>query len=209
MLHTLSERIADFLFDEKDKYPLDVYTYGFELIVSSLLELLMLMIIGVLSGELVETIIFVIIFSLLRFFTGGYHAKTYLRCGVITAINFLSVLISTELLLMCTSEIIRFVCFISFLFSFYIISKYAPIENENKKLYNKKRLKIIAVLILLLETTVFVIIYKSLKINQALIFIPTILSVDILMLVEIFKNGGKANEKNSKNSIKRFERKGK
>lgn len=190
MLHTLSKRIADFLFDEKDKYPLDVYTYGFELIISSLMEFLILMIFGSLLGKLVEVIVFVITFSMVRLFTGGYHAKTYLRCGAITVITFLSVLISTELLLMCTSIIILFVCFMTFLFSFYIISKYAPLNNENKELYNKKRLKTIAIFILLLEMIAFVIIYKLLKSNQALIFIPTILSVDILMLVEIIRKRG-------------------
>ena len=167
MLHALSEKIADFLLDKNDEYPLEVYTYGMELIISTLVEFLILLIIGVFLGELVDTLIFVVSFSLIRFYTGGYHAKTYFRCGVVTVITFLSVLISAKLLLFFNSQCLAFTCFVVFVFSLYIISKYSPIENENKELYDKKRLKIIAILIYLLEIIIFIAVYKLLKLNRS------------------------------------------
>lgn len=50
MLHSLSEKIADFLLEKNDDYPLEVYTYGMELIISSVLEFIILLIIGTLSS---------------------------------------------------------------------------------------------------------------------------------------------------------------
>lgn len=41
MLHSLAKRIAVFLFDKTDEYPLEIYTYGFELLISSITETFM------------------------------------------------------------------------------------------------------------------------------------------------------------------------
>ena len=49
MLHRLSEYIADYFFDENDKYPKEVYKYGIELTISSILGTLMIIITGIIS----------------------------------------------------------------------------------------------------------------------------------------------------------------
>lgn len=47
MLHSLAKRIAVFLSDKTDEYPLEIYTYGLELIISSIAETLLLIVLGI------------------------------------------------------------------------------------------------------------------------------------------------------------------
>ena len=77
MLHRLSERIALFVCNDSDKIPLDIYIYGFELLVSSVIETISLLLIGLCTEKLIDTIIFIISFSSIRVFSGGYHANSY------------------------------------------------------------------------------------------------------------------------------------
>lgn len=189
MLHSLAERIAVFLFENTDEYPLEIYTYGFELLISSIIETLILIISGVILNSFLETIVFIISFSFIRFFAGGYHAKSYLKCAVVTVIVYLLVIISYELF-----KDISFICqmgviVLVFLLSFVFVCVFAPIENANKKIENKQKTKQIALLILLLE---FVLIVTGLLANFSylLVILPTVFSVDVFMILEILRKRG-------------------
>ncbi|GEM_PF-3263337 len=46
MLHSLSRNIAVFLFDVNDKFPLEVYIYGIEICLSSLIGIIAILIIS-------------------------------------------------------------------------------------------------------------------------------------------------------------------
>ena len=86
MLHALSEKIAVFLFNNNDKYPIDVYVYGIELTLSSLAGMLVVLFMGLISGFLIESIIFMISLSIIRIYSGGYHARSYLKCNLLLII---------------------------------------------------------------------------------------------------------------------------
>ena len=96
MRHYLSERVADFLFvhgtiKNKEK---DIYIYGLELIISSIINLLICLILSILFGCFVNGLIFFISFSSLRRFTGGFHSKSFLRCNIIFGL----IVVMTQLL---------------------------------------------------------------------------------------------------------------
>ena len=55
MLHILSKRIAFLVCKKTDKIPFEIYVYGFELLVSSIIETGALILIGGLIGKFVET----------------------------------------------------------------------------------------------------------------------------------------------------------
>lgn len=131
MLHLLCERIAVFLFDRSDEYPLEIYTYGMELIVSSAMEFVTLIAIGIVFSKLVETIIFILAFSFIRFFTGGYHSKTYLRCAVVTVVTYLFVLVDYELLVNYASKYVICLSILVFLISLFLILKFATLIFTN------------------------------------------------------------------------------
>ena len=56
MLHSLSRNIAVFLFDDNDKFPLEVYIYGIEICLSSLIGIIAILIISFMIGRFFEGI---------------------------------------------------------------------------------------------------------------------------------------------------------
>lgn len=189
MLHSLAKRIAVFLSDKTDEYPLEIYTYGFELLISSITETFILIVLGVILDAFLETIVFVISFSFIRFFVGGYHAKSYLKCAIVTVIVYLLVIISYELFKEVYFILQIGVIVFAFLFSFVFICIFAPIENANKKIENKKKTKQFSLCILVLE---FVLVLLGLLANFSflLVVLPTVISVDVLMILEIIRKRG-------------------
>ena len=63
----------------------EVYQYGFDIALYTLLSTTALLIIGALAGKLISTIICVSLFYLNQSFGGGYHANSHLGCFVTMA----------------------------------------------------------------------------------------------------------------------------
>lgn len=61
-----------------------LYEYGFELLFSTVITVLFILLIGILWDELSRTMIFLLFFIPIRITAGGYHAKTYSRCFIVT-----------------------------------------------------------------------------------------------------------------------------
>lgn len=57
-----------------------VYCYGLEALYSSLLELLTILFLSLFVGNFLQTMLFFAALIPLRVYAGGYHAKTRLRC---------------------------------------------------------------------------------------------------------------------------------
>ena len=77
MLHSLSKRIAFFVCEKTDLLPLEIYVYGFELIISSIIETSALLLVGFLIGKIIETMLFLFSFSSIRFF----YRSNFFRCS--------------------------------------------------------------------------------------------------------------------------------
>lgn len=71
---------------------IDLYGYGFFLLLSSTLYLIVVAIFGSVFGVLWESIVFYFLFSILRGYAGGIHAKTEYCCMLST---ILALLLST------------------------------------------------------------------------------------------------------------------
>ena len=85
MLNYLSRSITDFLLlketiktEEKE-----IYIYGVQLIISSIINFLICIITSLLFGELLNRLIFFVAFSSLRKFTGGFHYRSFLICNIV------------------------------------------------------------------------------------------------------------------------------
>ena len=81
----MSERLAcmvtDFLLCKKviKKEDRAIYYYGYDMLISGILQSMLLFLIGVVFGEIDMTVAFVVVFVTLRSCTGGYHANTRRR----------------------------------------------------------------------------------------------------------------------------------
>lgn len=149
MQHRLSECIADFLLSQKviKKQEKEIYVYGTQLVISSIINLLICITISLLLGELINGLIFFAIFSSLRRFTGGFHCKTFIMCNVVfSSIVALALLSNTFLGKVFENYVIVMVTAI---FNLICILLFSPVYNENKKLtyLQKRRFLILSIIV--------------------------------------------------------------
>lgn len=149
MQHYLSERIADFLLYQKiiNTQEKEIYVYGIQLVISSVINLLICITISLLLNELVNGILFFILFSSLRRFTGGFHCKTFIMCNMIFSVIVTLVLLINGLFGTIFGEPVLFI--ITVFFCLTCILLFSPVYNKNKELTNieLKKFKIISIVV--------------------------------------------------------------
>ena len=130
---------------------LDIYVYGFELIISSLISTTLILLIGLLLNMFFPTVAFLVVFILLRSFSGGYHAKTYAWCSLITLGTYITVLTLSKFL-----DVPWIAYWILAGVGLGLLMILAPIENPNKQLSfaQKRKFKIISCIIFALFVSV-------------------------------------------------------
>ena len=147
----------------------------------------MVLTMGILFKSVIESIIFMVSLSLIRFFSGGYHAQTYIRCNTVFAISALLVFITSKLYIKYLMEYNIIIHIGVFVVSFIIMAIFSPVENENKKIDKSDRLKfkIISISITFIEIILSMFIYYETGFDSVLAVLPTIIVVDVAILVEI------------------------
>ena len=115
----------------------EIYAYSIEVLLSLFINLIILSITAYILKKQVELIVFIVFFSGLRNFAGGYHAKTHIECILLSFCLFIiSALSSTYLI-----EYGGIVLIVGIMFSIMMVFVFAPTESENKPLSKKHRVK--------------------------------------------------------------------
>lgn len=127
----------DVISDESDVQ--DFYRYGIEISISSLLNIVLVVIAGILIHHIIESIVFLSLFILIRSFTGGYHADTYFRCNLLMCTTFILTVLANCMFSnkLSLSIIIVLICVTEL-----IVSVLGPIENKNKPIDDSKKIKL-------------------------------------------------------------------
>lgn len=188
MLNSLSTMVANKFFDDNDKYPKEIYIYGIELLISSFISTSVILLIGLLTKTFFESVIFLISFSAIRVYTGGYHSMTYLRCNIISASSYVAVIIFFYLFRdLITNPI---VLLSGYFLTMILALVFAPVKHENKRLDTAdiKKYKLLSLLMITVVFAVYSIGYCVFEIEPMLIIFPTYLSIDIAMIVSVVKN---------------------
>lgn len=130
MLHKLAEDISLYLITNKiiDIEERDIYIYGIELLISTLLTFISILILAFFIGELVSAVIFLLIHFLLKSYTGGYHANYYYQCYIYSILNFIILIIAKTRILLAYKPVVALALLV---ISIMIIFKYAPVTNKN------------------------------------------------------------------------------
>ncbi|MFZ7131223.1 MAG: accessory gene regulator ArgB-like protein [Eubacteriales bacterium] len=113
------------------------FTYGIELTLLFFFDMICLLMIGFVTGKLLEIFFFTLGFTPLKMNAGGYHASTPLYC-IITYITIVFLSIFVTKLLMHTIIFIILIG-IAFIASFLVLYKYAPVECVNKPLGEEQK----------------------------------------------------------------------
>ena len=184
LLHKVSECIINVFFGKDDeKY--DLYLYGIELLCSSIFCSLILLLIGVFTGLFVETAIYIIAFSALKIFSGGYHANSYMLCNFITVMTLVASLSINKYLFQYTTNI--FVNSVVFAITIIALLLFAPVKNKNKSINKKQYIsyKNKSLCIAIIEILSFYIIYYLLKCPKISIIVPALFLSDILLIIPL------------------------
>lgn len=136
MLYTWSNRLVDILLDNKiiKEKERDIYTYGFQIIISSMVGILMVGAIGLISNRFIESVLFLMVFISTREYSGGYHAKSFLSCSVLFISLYFILLVFAGMLY---KNFELYHISVILLIHLFIILKYSPIKNERKPLTQK------------------------------------------------------------------------
>ena len=124
-----------------------VVSYGIELIVTSFIGVICIIVLSVILGKPFSWMSFLLSFVPLRTTAGGYHAKTHLSCYLLSSAVF-----ALSLVLAISAVWGLYVTLAGMSFSLIVIWFLAPIEAENKPLRadtyrsNKRRSRVIIVL---------------------------------------------------------------
>ena len=113
----------------------EVYDYCFEILLSTVLNSLIILILSLLSSTFVNTFWFLLGFLMIRMTSGGFHAKTHLNCMLLLVAVYLGYLFLLDLIL--KYDYIRIAISLG-IFSWACVILFSPVEDANKPLDRKE-----------------------------------------------------------------------
>lgn len=160
----------------------EVLQYGFECLINTLIPTIFFFIFAIVQNMIIETIIWIVLFLLLRNYIGGYHASSHGRC--ITISTFYGLLTLFCIYYFNSIPLIVEICSCSIITIFHIL--FGPIINDNDLTENYRKYKIIGLIIIIGESTLMLILnFSNIEIHSCLFF--SLVSTEILHYVERVK----------------------
>jgi len=101
MIDNVSTKIIGYLvsrsvLDANNQEVIDYYHYGVEITISSIINILLILLLSAIFDSLMSGLIFLAVFVPTRQYTGGYHADSYIKCNAVFSISFLCVLLASR-----------------------------------------------------------------------------------------------------------------
>lgn len=186
MIKRLADNLTKFICSHVGMPPemVEVYRYGFEITISSLLNIILVLCCGLIIGDILASVVYLFVFILLRIFTGGYHATSYLRCNIVMILSFLLTYALYRTLIWLNTDI-RILEAIMLANGLPIII-FSPVKNVHKELTTKKAKKFraisITIYICLSALALAAILFE---IQYGTSIIVTLTAVSVMILIEI------------------------
>lgn len=140
MINLLARKITNIITtSEYSKYDSEVYTYGLFIILSSIYLLFVSLALGLIFHNAIESIIFFIVFTSIRMFAGGYHAKSEFACEMISSILFFCCVLGMYLV----KKYPMYLSFVYYCFwiSILLVFIFCPLDSAEKSLSRQEKLK--------------------------------------------------------------------
>ena len=195
-MFSLSKKLTDCYVKRNDVEPekIQIYEYGFKLIVSDIINFLIVLGIGLFCEKLWMSVSFLVVLCSIRVYSGGYHSKSFIVCRLSMIATLFCVLFLTNIIDQCVNNILDTVLLIN-LFSILSIIIYSPVEHSNKPLNarqkkaNKNKASIISSIFAVMSICMV-----DRGIKEGITISLTILAVNILMFIGLIVR--KRGEKN-------------
>ena len=168
-----------------NKEQLEEIKYGIESIYIAVSKIVVILLISFILGLFKETILFLVLFNILRIVAFGLHASKSIYCWISSSISFLLIPYICK-----TLEFPTFFYIISTIVCLILFILYAPADTIKRPLINIKKRKIYKILSIIFSTIYIILIFtiNNLLIKNMLMFaliLETILIIPITY--KIFK----------------------
>lgn len=147
-VNRMSEKIADWLIGQKviSSDERELYAYAVHCLFSLIYPIAFASVVGIISGMIMESIVMIIPFMIIRKFSGGYHADSFGKCLIISSIVIAgALLIGKNIYNGVTLNALYIVASI-------LLIIFSPIDSINKRLDDDDKMfckKITIVIVLL------------------------------------------------------------
>lgn len=157
----------------------EILQYGLECFINTLIPTIFYFTFAVLQNMIFKTIIWIVLFLLLRNYIGGYHASSHARCITLSTLYGL-------LTLFCIYyfnyiPLIVEICSCIIITIFHIL--FGPLINDKNLSGNYKKYKIIGLIIIVSESTIMLILnFNNIQVHSCIFF--SLISAEFLHYVE-------------------------
>lgn len=192
MLNQWAQRLTDVLIAHNaiDTSRRPTFIYGFELLLSTSLSVLSIIIISAYLSQLSAALTFLLIFISLRLFNGGAHAKTYRRCFLMTnAVYFIVLMLSTwasSVFPWCSHPLPYFLFTLIFMMIIFYLSPIKHINHPLSEERYKKNQKIGRCLVLAYSGLNCILLFLPFKAVDPVLITFTLMAIAIMMIIPQF-----------------------
>ncbi|MDZ4992707.1 accessory regulator AgrB [Clostridium perfringens] len=145
MIENISKAVAEKVSNELnyDNERKEVIQYGTYALIQTLISIISVLILGLIFNIALEALIFLFTASILRKYSGGAHSESSNVCTLLGIIISICVgfLIKSSFFVNMDFEFIIFAGIVAFVFAYFIIFKYAPVDTPNKPIKTEKKKK--------------------------------------------------------------------
>lgn len=197
LIRQFAETMTSFLVNEKKikHEEFEVYRYGIEQMLINVVMLIVILVTGITTGWLSESLLFVIGILPVRIYAGGFHASTPYRCSILTITVFITNLILIQFLVDKMTVVAA-----GMMISFVLLSvfKIGPVDNKNRELdsegYKSTRRRSISAAIFITLICIAQLIVLGAENN---LFVSTLMgafTAAVSLIIGSIKGGGKRND---------------
>lgn len=115
-------------------YDDEIFLYGIEVMATSLVNILLLLLIGILSGTINQAIVYFVSYAFLRKFIGGYHCDSNFKCITFNVSKYVFFI-----WLYPHVEISKIIMISVIIISLILILYKAPYEHKNRSINENER----------------------------------------------------------------------
>ena len=189
MLRIVAEKCTQVLIDHKTIEPdsRNIYIYGFELFWWPTFCILSILMLSVIFGYLRLAATFLFFFIPIRIPAGGYHAKSYGRCFILT--NSVAIICVAVSALLWKVEISEYIMWVLLLIAWGYIWINSPVESKGHPLRPERITKNRRYArILLLMELVILLLFRSIH-NSCVIYTAIVSSCAVAIMILLAKEG--------------------
>ncbi len=199
MIEKISIKVTKFVTEyiSVDSRTTEIYKYGFEIFLSSTLNIFLTMTISLILGAPLSGLTFLVCLIFIRSYCGGYHANTYFSCNLCMIILFLLAYFISCFFSYLELSSFRF-CLIILFVSFIPICLFSPVQNKHKTIpkEKEKKFKIVSIVLFIILGNIGLLLTSLNLLLYGSIIIMTLLETSVMILIEKIeqrreKNGNK------------------